>query len=40
MKKARRETQTLRAGCKSEPKKIRSVADPLSGDAARRTAKI
>jgi len=32
MKKALRETQTLRAGCsKAEPKKFRPAADPLPG---------
>ena len=36
MKKALRETQTLRAGCcKAEPKKFRPAADPLSGGAGR-----
>jgi len=39
MKKALRETQTLRAGCsKAEPKKIRPAADPLY--RGRGTAKI
>ena len=34
MKKALRETQTLRAGCsKAELKKIRPAADPLPGGA-------
>jgi len=32
MKKALRETQTLRAGCsKAEPKKFRPIADPFPG---------
>jgi len=32
MKKALRETQTLRAGCsKAEPKKFRPAADPFLG---------
>jgi len=32
MKKALRETQTLRAGCsKAEPKKLRPAADPFPG---------
>ena len=36
MKKALRETQTLRAGySKAEPKKFRPVADPLPGGAGR-----
>jgi len=37
MKKALRETQTLRAGCsKAEPKKNRPAADPFPGGAERR----
>ena len=36
MKKALRETQTLRAGCsKAEPKNFRPAADPLPGGAGR-----
>ena len=36
MKKALRETQTLRAGCsKAEPKKNHPAADPLPGGAGR-----
>ena len=36
MKKALRETQTLRAGCsKAEPKKFRPAADPLPGGVGR-----
>jgi len=36
MKKALRETQTLRAGCsKAEPKNYRPAADPLPGAAGR-----
>jgi len=36
MKKALRETQTLRAGCsKAEPKKFHPAADPLPGGAGR-----
>jgi len=36
MKKALRETQTLRAGCsKAEPKKFRPTTDPLPGGAGR-----
>jgi len=36
MKKALRETQTLRAGCsKAEPKKNHPAADPLPGDTGR-----
>jgi len=31
MKKALRETQTLRASCSKEPKKIRRATDPLPG---------
>jgi len=38
MKKAFRETQTLRAGCsKTEPKKFRPATDPLPGGAGRPT---
>jgi len=38
MKKALRETQTLRAGCgKAEPKNLHPVADPLTGGAGRPT---